>query len=297
MSAGPFARVDHLVIAVRDLDASTEAYAALLGRAPSWRGRHPSYGTANTLFGLRNCYLELLARSDEASAHPIAATLTDYLQRRNEGLFAIALGSDDLQATRDTLLRRGLSPSPVVADEGRNSDGAVREWRSCFLDRTETRGVAVIAIQHDAASTLPPAPTTADARTVVDAVDHVVMLSTDMPGALALWSETFGISERWRRELPERGTANVGLRLGGVTLELAAPLAGSADDGRRGERAWGIAYAVPDVDAAVLRLRAAGFALGDARPGLAPYTRVSTVKWSDRLPTLLVQHLSRDAQV
>jgi hypothetical protein len=30
--------------------------------------------------------------------------------------------------------------------------------------------------------------------------------------------------------------------------------------------------------------------VSDARPGLAPDTRVCTVKWQDRLPTLLIEH-------
>ncbi len=83
---------------------------------------------------------------------------------------------------------------------------------------------------------------------------------------------------------------NVGLRLGGVTLELVAPLAGGA--GERGERLWGIAYAVGDCDAAVARARARGVPVSDVRAGLAPATRVATVKWSDRVPTLLLQHTS-----
>ena len=53
--------LDHLVIAVRDLAAATDVYARLLGRRPSWRGSHPTYGTANTLFRLENVYVELLA--------------------------------------------------------------------------------------------------------------------------------------------------------------------------------------------------------------------------------------------
>jgi len=38
----PFVRVNHVVIAVRDLEAAASAYAAMFGRAPSWRGVHPA---------------------------------------------------------------------------------------------------------------------------------------------------------------------------------------------------------------------------------------------------------------
>ena len=40
--------------------AAMDLYGRLLGRRPSWRGEHPGYGTANTLFRLDNTYLELL---------------------------------------------------------------------------------------------------------------------------------------------------------------------------------------------------------------------------------------------
>ena len=156
------------------------------------------------------------------------------------------------------------------------------------LARSETRGVTVFAIEHADRTAIAPAPAATDARGVVTKIDHVVLFSDGLAGALAFWRDTLGVPERWRRDFPERGTVNVGLRLGGTTLELVAP---SADgEGERGERAWGLAYDVGDVDAAVARLRAASVPVGDARAGLAPATRVCTVKWADRVPTLLIAH-------
>ena len=63
--------IDHLILAVEDLDEATEQYSALLGRAASWRGAHPDYGTANTLFKLDNTYIELLAPNGEGMAADI----------------------------------------------------------------------------------------------------------------------------------------------------------------------------------------------------------------------------------
>ena len=60
--------LDHIVFAVRDLEQATESYRRVLGREPSWRGNHPSYGTANALFRLDNSYVELLAPAGEAGA-------------------------------------------------------------------------------------------------------------------------------------------------------------------------------------------------------------------------------------
>jgi catechol 2,3-dioxygenase-like lactoylglutathione lyase family enzyme len=290
VSSLPFARLDHLVIAVRDLDAAAGAYAAVLGRAASWRGTHPTYGTANVLFGLDNCYLELLALGSPPT-HPVATALAAYLERHAEGLFALAFGSDDLDAAADHLRSHGLHPGPIADGEAHAPGGALRRWRSFALPRVDTRGVNVFVIAHEDRATIATAVPSADPRAVVTGVDHVVVFSDDLGAALRLWGETFRIPERWRRELPERGTVNVGLRLGGVTFELVGPLAGAT--GTRGERTWGLAYDVSDVDAAVARLRASGIPVSEARTGLAPATRVSTVKWPDGVPTLLIEHQAR----
>jgi catechol 2,3-dioxygenase-like lactoylglutathione lyase family enzyme len=288
VTASIFARVDHLVIAVRDLDASARAYADVLGLAPSWRGTHPTYGTANVLFGLANCYVELLALDAGERPSPLARMLASYLDGRTEGLFALALGSDDLPATVQQLHAAGIVTTDVAHGEGRDASGALRRWRSCVLSPADTRGVSVLAIEHGRDSTLPPARATADVAAAVSAVDHVVMFSDDVEAALGLWRDRLGFREAWRRDFPERGSMNVGLRLGGVTLELVAP--GTASGGAEaGERAWGVAYRVADCDGAVVRLRAAGVTVSDARPGLAPRTRVATVKWQHRLPTLLLE--------
>ena len=288
MTATPFARVDHVVIAVRDLDAAASAYGDVLGLAPSWRGTHPSYGTANVLFGLANCYVELLALAGNEPTHPVAQLLAASLSEHSESLFALALGSDDLTATVHAVRAAGLAIGDIADGEGHDAHGALRRWRSCVLSPADTRGVTVLAIQHATGSALPPALPTGEADAIVSAVDHVVMFSDDLTAALALWRDRLGLREAWRRDFPERGTVNVGLRLGGVTLELVAPLAATGGD-QRGERLCGLAYRVADCDAAVTRLRARGLAVSDARQGLAPNTRVATVKWQDRLPTLLLQ--------
>ncbi len=284
-----FAGVDHLVIAVRDLDAAAAAYAEVLGAAPSWRGSHPSYGTANVLFALGNCYLELLALAAPTAMHPVAETLAARLQQQPESLFALALGSDDLDGTTAGLRAAGITTTDVADGEGVDAAGARRRWRSCVLSPADTRGVHVLAIEHAGGSVLPAGAPRGAAAAVVSAVDHVVLFSDDAARSLALWRDRLGLRESWRREFPDRGTVNVGLRLGGVTLELVAPLGESAGTDGGGDRLWGVAYRVGDCDAAVTRLRAAGIAASDARPGLAPRTRVATVKWRDRLPTLLLE--------
>jgi methylmalonyl-CoA/ethylmalonyl-CoA epimerase len=288
MPPAPFARVDHLVVAVRDLAAAERAYRTLLGRDPSTRGAHASLGTVNVIFALANCYLELLALGPATPVHPVSRALAGFLERTPEGLFALALGSDDLTQTARALRAQGVDVGEPAALANTASDGATRWAHLLPIAREATRGVGVFAIMHDP-GIIPRAPTRGDERACVSALDHVVLFSDDIEGALCLWRDVFAIPERWRREFPERGTVNVGLRLGNVTLELVAPLGAAA--GERGERLWGLAHTVADCNAAVARLHAEGLAVSEARPGLAPATRVATVKWQDHVPTLLIQQM------
>lgn len=281
------ARVDHLVVAVRDLAAAEAAYGALLGLAPNWRGTHPEYGTRNVIFGLTNCYLELLA-PDAAGTHPLNVALRSYLDTHAEGLFALALGTDDIDATARAFDALDLGPAAIADGEAVSESGARRHWRSMLVPRDRMRGVATIVIQHGDPTAMPRAAEPPADTTAARAVDHVVIFTDDLDGALALWRDQLGIVERWRREFQERGTVNVGLRLGGVTLELVAPLGNAA--GERGERLWGLAYEVGDSEGAVARARSAGVAMSDVRTGLGPGTRVATVKWQDRVPTLLIEY-------
>ena len=105
--------LDHAIILVRDLDAASRTYAALLGRRFSWRGEHPSLGTANVLYRLDNTYLELLSPLAEGG---LAEGLRGRLEETGEGLLAILLlqragrrslpAAEFIRGQRDLLGRR-----------------------------------------------------------------------------------------------------------------------------------------------------------------------------------------------
>src|SRR5512144_787441 len=180
-------RLDHLVIAVRDLAAATATYAALLGRDPSWRGVHSGWGTANTLFRLDNTYLELLG---EAGPGPFGDLLRDHLRAHGEGPFALAFGTADADACAAALRTHGLAALDPADGGGRDSvSGAERRWRNVFVPPAETRGVRLFAIEPRApADLVPPAPVTAaDAAAVVLGVDHAVIMTAEPEGAIALY--------------------------------------------------------------------------------------------------------------
>lgn len=278
--------LDHVVLAVRDLDHARADYRTLLGRDPSWRGRHPSFGTRNVLFRLSNTYVELLA--PDVPGGPLADAVTAALHARAERPFALALGVSDLGGAVAAARARGLDVGEAASGEGRDdATGAVRTWRSAFVDPATVRGVRLLLIEHTTPpDALPAAPLAAAADTACAAVDHVVVFSEDLDASLAVWTGRVGLRLAWRRDFTERATRNAGLDLGGTIVELIQRT-DRAPSGRR-DVLWGVAYRVRDAAAAARRLDAAGIVTDAVRPGLFPGTRVATVRWP-RTATLLLE--------
>ena len=54
-------KLDHLIIAVSDLDEAEKNYKKIFGIDSVWRGEHKNLGTANVIFNFKNTYFELLA--------------------------------------------------------------------------------------------------------------------------------------------------------------------------------------------------------------------------------------------
>jgi catechol 2,3-dioxygenase-like lactoylglutathione lyase family enzyme len=268
--------LDHAIILVRDLDAASRTYAALLGRRPSWRGEHPAMGTANVLYRLDNTYLELLS---PLAQRGLAEGLRGRLEEKGEGLLGLALGTEDADRCRAELAGRGMQPEAPQKGLGRERDsGAVREFRSVLLPRTETRGVLLFAIQHlSPPDLLPSAGLAAPAASAVTGVDHVVVRTADAEAAKRLYGDRLGIRLALDRTFERWGARLMFFRVGGLTIEVAAPLREETDPGAP-DVLWGIAYHVGDADAARERLVEEGFDLSEIRPGRKPRTRVFTVR-------------------
>src|SRR5262249_26869435 len=107
-------RLDHVVVAVRDVDAALETYRTLLGRPPSWRAEAHGGGAEIVTFSLANVSVELMAPAGQG---PTAERLQAVLDARGEGLASLAFGVDDVDRAKLRLERVGLDPEPIVAGE------------------------------------------------------------------------------------------------------------------------------------------------------------------------------------
>lgn len=286
----PLNQVDHVLVAVGDLDAVTRDYEVLTGRAVSLRGSHPDYGTANAIFQLENTYIELITPEGEGA---FAEQLRDHLKKKGDGLFGITFGTDDAQVTSDEWQQKGLRATPPQPGEGHSPDGSVRQWRNVYVSKEDVLGLFLFAIEHVSdASTRPlAAPQTAPDATF-HAVDHVVVNTPDGDKAISVFGDKMGIRLALDRDAKQWGARMMFFRLGGITLEViqrygdektpAMPLDAPSVY-------WGMAFRAHDVAAARDRLASSGVNVSDVRKGRKPGTLVATVRdKSGGVPVLIV---------
>ena len=110
------------MIAVRDLDAAAADFNNL-GFTLTSRGHH-SIGSQNHCIMFGTTYLELLVA-------PVAHPWLDYYRSFGEGLAAIALSTDDADATYAQLKARGARPPMELS---RPVEGGVAKFRLVQMD-------------------------------------------------------------------------------------------------------------------------------------------------------------------
>jgi catechol 2,3-dioxygenase-like lactoylglutathione lyase family enzyme len=278
-------KLDHLVIAVSDLDSAVASYTKLFGYGPSWRGVHEQLGTANALFPVENTYLELLASNGNEGAG--AAMIKATLELNGEGLAGLVLGTSNIQDLKESLLESGVELQDLALGEGVDSDqGLKRTWKNLFLPFSLTRGMFAFIIQHESGE-LP----SVHGRTssTINKLDHVVVNTNDPEGFKSLYGDTFGIRLALDQTVEKWGGRMLFFRLNHTTIEVI----GKPDEDDPADKLWGLAWSVEDLKATHQRLVKEGLEISEVKAGRKENTLVCSVK-SDtcNVPTLLIQHLS-----
>ena len=121
--------IDHVVLAVRDLDASAERLSEEHGLRFVPGGRHPRWGTANMIAPLGSDYVELLGVDDEdvGSKTVLGKKLLE-LSADGDRWFSVCLADDDIDATA---ARLGLTVRPGARTR---LDGTEVRWRSAGIE-------------------------------------------------------------------------------------------------------------------------------------------------------------------
>ncbi|MBT5157301.1 MAG: hypothetical protein HOM48_04525 [Rhodobiaceae bacterium] len=274
--------VDHIIIAVEDLAQATDDYSLMLGRAPSWRGTHPDYGSANSLFRIDNTYVELLAADGEGWAGDMVRNV---IASPGSNLCALVFGTQDAAAFLKNARAQGLAVADPVTGHGIDTDsGATRTWQSMHWDSAAARGIFSFCIQHDDLSALPMAQI--QGAGAIHAVDHVVVQTQSGAAAKKFYGDQLGIRLALEQSKPDWGGEMLFFRTNSMSIEVVA-----SEKTPDTDRLWGLAFKSQDIEATQKRMREAGIEVSEVRDGRKPGTRVCTVKsHAGGVATLIIEH-------
>ena len=279
-----FKSLDHLIIAVEDLEKATHNYQLIMGTPPVWTGMHKSLGTSNALFNFQNTYLELLSPTGEGLG---ADLINHYLKDAGEGLIGMVFATKDINGVYQSLQNHGFPLGEPADGEGTNStDQKLRKWKNLFLPPDLTRGIFSFVIEHTEGNL--PQPKSIEPSSP-HKLDHVVINTNDADGFIEIYKDIFNIRlaldktiEHWQKRM-------LFFRLNKTTIEVIE----QEDDLPPSDKMWGLAWDVKDIKKAHQRLSSEGIEVTPIQKGVKEKTLVTTVKsHTQNIPTLLIQHLN-----
>ena len=281
-----------VVVDVGDFDSAVGDYARLLGQEPDWQESNAAMRTRSALFPLANTILEI--RADETGAGAAFDTQT-------KGLSGLRLACDELEQFVGRLESNGVATLPSIPQTALRFEGEVaRTWVSATVDPKASRGISVELISDETGpqphradpSRAQVRSQTVDPRSVIQALDHVVVFSGDVEATRDFYADHLGIRLALDRTFEKRGVRLLFFRIGGMTIEIGGRL-GLEPQPDAVDRFGGLAWQVSDIEAIQSRLQADRFDVSEIRDGNKPGTRVCTVRDPVHdVPTLLIEPVS-----
>lgn len=131
-------KVEHIALAVADLDAAIHHYETIWGLRVTHRERVEDQGVEEAMLPVGESHLQLLGSTSADT------TVAKFLERRGEGLHHIAYQVDDLEATLARLKEQGVA----LIDEKPRLGG--RGHMVAFVHPKGNHGVLVELIQRPA---------------------------------------------------------------------------------------------------------------------------------------------------
>jgi len=124
-----FGRIDHIGVAVQDLDEAVALYSERFGMPVEHRETVQEQGVEAVLLGVGVSHVELLRPLDPDTA------VGKFLERNGPGLHHVAYGTDDIDSTLDSVRAAGLQ---LIDERPRTG---IRGSRVAFVHPKSTGGV------------------------------------------------------------------------------------------------------------------------------------------------------------
>jgi methylmalonyl-CoA/ethylmalonyl-CoA epimerase len=124
-----FGRIDHIGVAVEDLDEAVALYSERFGMPVQHRETVEEQGVEAVLLGVGESHVELLRPLGPDTA------VGKFLERNGPGLHHVAYGTDDIESALEQVRAAGLR---LIDERPRTG---IRESRVAFLHPKSTGGV------------------------------------------------------------------------------------------------------------------------------------------------------------
>jgi methylmalonyl-CoA/ethylmalonyl-CoA epimerase len=131
-----FKGVDHVVVAVRDIEAAVSRYETIYGMSVTTRAEEAATSMKMAFFRFADTYTVLVSSSDEKGR------IATWINERGESVWIVAMKVDDITATVAELRDKGVS---LIGDPG---PGVPAKGQRVFIDAAETGGYLMQFIQR-----------------------------------------------------------------------------------------------------------------------------------------------------
>ena len=274
--------IDHLIIAVKDINKAEENYRKIFGINPVWKGEHKALGTSNVIFNFKNTYCELLSANGDGLG---AALVDNAIEENGDGLIGLVFGTNNAEESFSKLKKLGyLITEPSEGEGVDTKTKKIRKWKNLFLPPELSRGIFTFLIEHTegALPSLDKYPSDS-----VNKLDHVVINTNDADGFIDIYRDTFNIRLALDKVIEHWKSRMLFFRLNKTTIEVIE----RKNEDTSQDSLWGLAWEVESIEETHKRLTDEGIDVSPIKDGLKENTLVATIKsHTHNVPTLLIEH-------
>ena len=274
--------LDHLIIAVKDINEAEENYRKIFGIEPVWKGEHKALGTSNVIFNFKNTYCELLSANGDGIG---ASFVNNAIEENGDGLIGLVFGTNNAEESFSKLKKLGyLITEPSEGEGVDTKTKKIRKWKNLFLPPELSRGIFTFLIEHTegALPSLDKYPSDS-----VNKLDHVVINTNDADGFIDIYRDTFNIRLALDKVIEHWKSRMLFFRLNKTTIEVIE----RKNEDTSQDSLWGLAWEVESIEETHKRLTDEGIDVSPIKDGLKENTLVATIKsHTHNVPTLLIEH-------
>jgi len=129
-------KIDHIGIAVADLEAAIKKYTDITGQPAAHKEIVPEHKVATAFFPVGETRLELLKGIDPDSS------ISKFVEKRGEGIHHICFEVEDLAATKQVLSQQGLQFVENTSERGAGGS------KVAFIHPNSTGGILIELVEY-----------------------------------------------------------------------------------------------------------------------------------------------------